>query len=62
MESRCARLLEEGVHEVLVVDVAKRLAAGVQRAALGEPDHVVSGGANLVKVRVKVGVRVGVGG
>ena len=35
-------LLKERVHKLLVVNVAERLTAGVQRAILGERNHVVS--------------------
>ena len=34
-------LLEEGVHELLVVDVGHGLAAGVEGSILGEGDHVI---------------------
>ena len=37
------RLLEERMHELLVVNVSEGLAAGVQGALLGEGDHVVGG-------------------
>ena len=45
-------LIEEGMHELLVIDVSKGLPSGVQRAILGEGDHMIGGLAHGLRPRV----------
>eukprot|EP00965_Chrysotila_dentata_P186498 6157812-Pleurochrysis_carterae.AAC.2 len=49
------RVLKERVHELLVIHVAERLPPRVQRAVLGERDHVVDALAQLLGARERRG-------